>query len=336
MQNRVGLISWCSGLILLFGLVAPCAAEEEDKPILIIKSSDELARAKPPKLAVKPDLRRGLAVQQGRTGKLGTIEIRNAGGQTLQWKLGPLPGWLKADSTEGSLGYGERKSVSLTVDAKGAAPGPKRHDIVIDAGGASGSPVSVRVELEVRPPSPPKPPRTPPKDAEPEFPPERDEDRIVLPSSERKRAFGVRAGVTLPGSGDVADYDSNAMLGLYYRPRKLNGSKLVWEFALGFGGSETSEEYDSRPITGDAQVLFPLGSSGRRTRGYLLTGIGTMIEFVEDTAGGTDYTNYVGVLDLGGGLAFGDGRYDARFTYGFYLGSDNLTGQALLALGYSF
>ena len=157
-----------------------------------------------------------LAVQPGRTGKLGTIEIRNAGGQTLRWKLGPLPGWLRADSTEGSLGYGGRKSVSLVANAKGAAPGPKRHDIVIDAGGASGSPVLVRVELEVKPPASPRKPRpTPPKVAKPEIPLERDEDRITQPPSERKRAFGVRAGVTLPGSGDVADYESNAMLGLY-------------------------------------------------------------------------------------------------------------------------
>lgn len=337
MRSKIGLVNWCSGLMLLCGLALPCAAEEEDKPILIIKSSEELARAKPPKLAVKPTLQRRLMVQQGRTGKLGAIDIRNAGGQTLRWKLGPLPGWLRADSTEGSLGYGERKSVSLTVDAKGAAPGPKRHDIVIDADGALGGPVSVRVEMEVRsPPSPPKPRPTPPKVAEPEIPPERDGDPLMKPPRERKSAFGVRTGVTLPGSGELADYDSNFVLGLYYRPRKLNGSKLVWEFAVGFGGSETSEEYDSRPITGDAQVLFPLGSADRKTRGYLLTGLGTMIELVQDTAGGTDYTNYVGVLDLGGGLAFGDGRYEARFTYGFYLGSDNLTGQALLALGYSF
>jgi len=340
MRSRIGLVYCCLALVLLFGPIVPCAAEEEDKPILIIKSSDELARAKPPKLAVKPSLRRGLTLQQGRTGKLGAIEIHNAGGQTLRWKLGPLPGWLRADSTEGSLGFGERKSVSLTVGAKVAAPGPRRHDIVIDAAGASGGPVSVRVELEVRPPPPPTKPRpTPSKVEKPELPPARDEergeDRIVQPPSERKRAFGVRAGVTLPGSGDLADYDSNAMLGLYYRPRELNGSKLVWEFALGFGGSETSEEYDSRPITGDAHLLFPLGSGGR-TRGYLLTGIGTMIELVEDTSSAAEYTNYVGVLDLGGGLAFGDGRYDARFTYGFYLGSENLIGQALLALGYSF
>ncbi len=53
---------------------------------------------------------------------------------------------------------------------------------------------------------------------------------------------------------------------------------------------------------------------------------------------GAAYTNNGRVLDLGGGVVFtvGEGRFDARLTCGVLFGSDNVGGQATVALGYSF
>ena len=146
----------------------------------------------------------------------------------------------------------------------------------------------------------------------------------------------MRAGVSLTGSGDYADYETNPLFGVYYRPGRSNGSKLDYELALGFGGEEEEGGYESHTITGDLNVRFTLGDAGAKARGYLLSGLGGTVEPVVDLASGESYTNYAGMLNLGGGYSFGGGRFDTRLVYGVLLGSENVAGRARLTFGYGF
>ncbi len=110
-----------------------------------------------------------------------------------------------------------------------------------------------------------------------------------------------------------------------------NGSKVSCEFGLDFGGWGQSDGYESSLLGGRLDVLFPFLEG----RAYALSGVGAFAEFVEDVLRDERRTNTAAALDFGCGYVFG-GRLDARFTYHVWLGSENLTGQALMSVGYLF
>ncbi len=307
---------------------------------------DDVARRQkalaPPKLRVTPASRR-VRVRQGRSGTV-RLEVENAGGRTLGWRVTSLPKWLVPRKRSGSLGFEKKETLSLSARAGELPAGTHKGSLVLNAGAAGSVTVAVtmvvtpkpKVKRLVRPEPPdvvkprpdlPKPPRRP------------RESRRRLPvrrqTGARSGEFGVRAGLLLPSSGDSAGYDSNFQFGVYYRPKKLNGAKIVYEVTLDFGATETSGAYTSQPLTGDIDLIFPLGKGRGKTRGYLMSGLGGMMESVTETGTGNTYTNFAGLLNLGGGMVF-SGRLDARFLFAVLLGSENVVGRTSLSLGYGF
>jgi hypothetical protein len=282
----------------------------------------ERKRRAPPVLSCSPGSLLA-SMKEGETGHL-VVTIRNTGGRTLEWEIESAPDWLEVTKVAGSLGYGEKEQLGLLAKPASGTTGTVSGSVVIRAPGAGGSPVSIPVTLEIEPK--PEPPVLPPQE-----PPE-----IPIAPPRRKNALGVRAGVLLPSSGDTADYDANFVFGIYYRIPVRRVATLSYELSLDIGGEDEVSDYESRSVMGDASLVFALGGEPGRRGGYLLSGIGVLMEFVDEQTTGASYTNYATMITLGGGLVFADGRLDARLAYGIFVGSDNVPGQALLALNYSF
>ena len=265
------------------------------------------------------------AIARGETKTL-HLTIRNAGGQTLNWAVTAKPDWLRVDAQEGSLGFEEERRIALDVETGDIAADNVRGELVLYAPGAAGSPATIVVLLDIKPKLPPPPEESVERRPSP---PER-------PQKERGKPFGVHAGMLLPASGESAEYDSNLFFGLHFRSGGRNGAKVSYEFAVDVGTTEVSGGYESRPVAGVLNLLVSTGGSASRTRGCLIAGAGGVMELVEETGSGTGYTNYAGTVSLGAGLLLGGGRFELRAAYNMFLGSDNVGGRAVVALGYGF
>lgn len=286
----------------------------------------ERKRKAPPVLSCAPGSLQA-SMKEGETRNL-AITIRNAGGRTLEWEIGSAPDWLEVSKDGGSLGYGEKEQLALTARPASGTTGTVSASVVIRAPGAGGSPVSIPVTLEIEPKPEPKP--------EPPVPPPEEPPEVPIAPPERRNSLGVRAGVVFPSSGDTVDYDTNFVFGIYYRIPERRARWLSYELSLDIGSEDEAAGYGSRSVMGDVSAVFALGNGPESGGGYLLSGLGVMMELVDDQITGASYTNYATMIALGGGLVFADGRLDARLAYGIFVGSDNVPGQALLALSYSF
>jgi hypothetical protein len=140
----------------------------------------------------------------------------------------------------------------------------------------------------------------------------------------------------LPASGAATDLDSNTLVGIYLRPGNGSAGRVSFELAVNVGAAEQSGGYESMPVTGDLNLLLALGGNGRSPKGYLVAGAGGHVELVEETGSGNEYTNYGGTVNLGASLLFGGGRFDLRAAHNLYLGSKNVSGRTVVALGYGF
>lgn len=308
-----------AGIAALLAVSSASALDLDD----VVRRQKALA---PPKLGVTP-ASPSVTVRQGGSGAL-SLEVENAGGRTLGWSVTSLPKWLIPRKRSGSLGFEKKETLSFSARAGELPAGIHKGSVVLNAG-AAGS-VTVAVTMVVTPkPEPPAVVKQPPDLPEPPRPPVEPRRRA------RKGGFGVRAGLLMPSSGDSADYDSNFRFGVYYRPKKLNGAKIAYEVALGFGATETSGAFTSQPLTSDINLIFPLGKGGGKTRGYLMSGLGGMMESVREMGTGNTYTNFAGLLNLGGGVVFSN-RLDVRLMFAALLGSENVVGRTYLSLGYGF
>jgi len=157
-------------------------------------------------------------------------------------------------------------------------------------------------------------------------------------AEEGSDCVGLRVGMFLTTGSDTAESDPLLCGALYHQSRRIGGAgdaRPAWEIALGMVKAEKIGLLESRPITGEINVLFPLRGNPS-ARGYLVAGSGVLFEIVGDEMLGRTYYNYSGVVNLGGGATFAGGRYDLRLTYGRLLGSRGATGQAALTFGYAF
>lgn len=317
---------------------ALCAAQEDgvlDADFLTPKERAALElkrkREAQPVLACTPASLR-TRVTQGKAATL-RLTVSNAGGKTLTWRVTSAPEWLQTKKREGALGFQQKETLSFVAKAA-PSPGTVRGSILLEAPGAAGSPLRIPVDLDVRPkPKPPERPKIPSKEADRIGRPRPPLDAVKEP---RQSALGVRAGMLLPTSGDAADYDPDFLFGLYYRSSRLNGESFNYELALGIGSTSDGGGYGTRPATGSFNVLFPLGKADAGTRWYLLSGLGGMAELVDEDATDDEYMNYAGILNLGGGLAFGGRKFDLRLAYSVLLGSENVGGHGVFAVGYCF
>lgn len=160
--------------------------------------------------------------------------------------------------------------------------------------------------------------------------------RMELKKKLQKGSFGVRTGMLLPASGETADYDQSMVLGLRYRLPRLPDAKVSGELALDFGLPEEVGGYESSPVMGGFNLLFDLASRAKDPRGCLVAGFGGAVEFVKEQTTGDEHTNTIGMLKLGVGMVFADGRIDARLTYSFFGGSENLNGRPCFTVTCSF
>jgi hypothetical protein len=142
-------------------------------------------------------------------------------------------------------------------------------------------------------------------------------------ASEADRGAGFRAGAFLPTDGDGLEYDTDPLVGVYYR-------RGILEAGLDVGATERANSYDSVP------VVFRLDALLGRSEAYLLAGGAFVVEFVHDDRDGTRHVNGSGAVDLGAGITVAGGRVDLRFVYQVLLDSDNVDGQPLLTAGWRF
>lgn len=314
-----------SGVLVALAAV-PClggeAAGEYDEDMLSPKERAELQikrrREARPILACEPSSLDAKAKQH----EVVTLQLTvlNKGGQVLRWSTQSAPAWLSLDENSGELGFEEKTVVVVT--AKREPVGIARGNIVLQAPGAAYSPVAVPITFEIRRTlSRESPPRRPPEEPRPSQPPT---------FRDRRGRFGVRAGVAMPGSGEQKGFDLSALIGLQYRFQQSRGSTLCFEAGLDVAEMNAHDGSEATWIyVGDFDVLFAK-RNGSSSRGYLLSGLGVLVDATENN------TAYVGTLNLGGGFESGDGRWDLRLAYRLLLGSNNVGGLTVLTAGVSF
>lgn len=299
------------------------------------------ARLAPPVLEVSP-ARIDLTVTRPETGT-SRIVVRNAGGRSLRWSVAGAPEWLSFDVGSGELALEEKRRVSLTVSAAGLEPGQARRSFKVEAPGAKGSPFTILIVLDVKPAAEAKPetPSVKPEGeaadektaaGEPPAQPGKTEAAATPPPAEesaagKKHAFGVRAGVFMPGGG----YRAGPSVGLFWRPN--GGARLGYEVAVNLGRTESDTGYEeSILVGGHAAALLKLART-QRSDIYALGGVGFLSETREDVDLGTS-TGRGMAIDLGAGVAF-RGGLDARVTYSILMGSEG-SGLAAATVGYVF
>jgi hypothetical protein len=302
----------------------------------------ERRKAAPPALHVEPA---AVSVAVGPDGRSSaTIVLRNTGGGALEWTARAEVEWLEVVPADGRIGYEEEERLTLRATDAALEPGSHAASVVIDAGGAAGSPSTVHLSVEVpKPEVEPEPPAeglaadpTGVESLEPPAP----VDAGPAGGAERELrdpALTLRAGVLMPSTGELSEYAASFLVALSYALRPGDETARVsYEFLLGFGALEESDGYESQPTIGDASVLLALGRAHASTRGYLLAGLGALVESVEELPTGDRFTNYAGSVALGGGLRFRETSLDARLTYSLLFDSANVASRACISIGYGF
>jgi hypothetical protein len=324
---------------------------ESSRAQLEVLSSEELqekaAREAEPVLEVSPHVLRA-TVAKDETAAF-RLAISNAGGRKLRWRLRSSLRGLRFSVGEGELGYRGSQVVSLSFAGR-AVPGETvRGEVVVDAPGASGSPVRVPVSVRVKTPPAEEP-------AEPEEQEKPDEPRKLGPRARRfrraktikaeepkpppgtpqtrptsRKPFGVHVGYSAPAGGDVEAYLGGPVVGVHYRSGG-EGAPLGFEFGLDFVSSDSSAgDATSSILMVEAAALFRPGA-GRAF--YVLGGGRLVAESVSVES--PDSGGVAAAVDLGGGVTFAGGRMDLRATYSFLIGSRNVPGFGGVAVGYSF
>jgi hypothetical protein len=83
-----------------------------------------------------------------------TLEVWNAGGSTLSWSVSEVAAWLSLSPTSGSS-TGEHDAVTVSVDITGMTAGSYPATITITATGATNTPQTVPVTLNISAPGAP-------------------------------------------------------------------------------------------------------------------------------------------------------------------------------------
>jgi hypothetical protein len=267
-----------------------------------------------------------------------SFTVSNAGGQTLNWSVADAPKWAVVSERGGSLGFREKRTVSVTISSAGLAPGETRGEISFGAPGAGRSPLAVAVVVRVTASSGPRRrealrrpdraartaiPDEPPPGRKPARPPVR---RPAEPPAHRPSGLALRLGYEPPSSGAEEKAYAGLVLGLAHW-RSL--SSVEFELGLDLGTRVVVGDSASLPLAARADAVFPLG------RGYLLAGGAGAVEFVTDNVTGDKYTNGALGLDLGAGFRTSGSKLDVRLTYRVIF-AENIRGRAGLSAGYRF
>lgn len=309
----------------------------------------ELERKKqePPVLAVSPTVV-ARAVKQGEPVSF-RFEIKNAGGQTLAWKLASAPEWVQASPTSGSLGHEESQTVRAAIDTTAPPRGNRLSSrIVIEARDAKGSPSGVKLDIEVTVPP------TSASSADEEKPtvsagtepsvaasviPDDDMRDLAGQSADgggKRGALAVRAGYLMPEAGEVREVGNTVLVGVAYRGKRGIDSRITYEVGVDAANMESHDAlYEWTTLTGEVDLLLSLGAGEAATSVYVLAGIGGLVELVTKTTDDSEYTNYAGAVGLGAGVSL-TRDFDVRYRYMMLLGAENVTGISAVALTMAF
>jgi len=327
-------------VVPLFSLRAPAQEENEGPRILESTSDVRLARqkAEPPLLSVWPRRMRAQADEGDSATQ--RIELSNTGGGEFVWRVVSAPRWVRVMPANGILRFRGRERASVHFSSEGLRPGAESGRIIIEAEGVKGSPFSVPVTFTIdRTRATPSKPNPPTRVELPPPPPTWRERRSKTPSndsSSKPGRFGVRMAGGFRSNGDQADSDGNLVLGGYFSRPFSKGRGLSYEIAADIGTAATVGAYTTVPVSGCANVIYAPTDADAPARPYAAAGGGLLVEAVTEDASGDRYTNFAGLLNLGGGVLLGEGRLDVRLTYGFLLGSENVVARGQLAVGYAF
>ncbi len=304
-----------------FGVEVLSPAEQEEREL-------QRLRERPPVLSCAPRRLRA-TLDAGKTRTL-SFTVSNAGGQTLNWIVRDAPKWAVVSERSGTLGFREKRTVSVRISSGGLEPGETRGEITIEARGAEGSPRKIPISVRLAEPEErePKPRR---RRRRPERKPRRPD--TPRPSVGRNRRFGVRAGYTDFGSGEGVSVNGTPLIGAHYG----NGrTKKIWyEVGLDLARTQSSNgSFTDTLLVGRLDFLFPLGNGRPRTRAFLLSGVSGLVDIVDDV--NTSSVNSSSALNLGAGLGFWEGRFDVRATYSLLLGNDSSGGIVAVSAGMCF
>ena len=112
-----------------------------------------------PEISFNPGSLSFTAGEGGSTPADGTLEIWNSGIETLSWTLSDDAAWLSENPTTGSsTGADDTTLVTVSVDTTGMSDGDYSANITITAPGASNSPQTVLVSLDIGAGPPPAQP----------------------------------------------------------------------------------------------------------------------------------------------------------------------------------
>ena len=295
-------------------------------------------RQAPPVLICKPSRLRA-EIKQGGTARL-LFAIRNAGGRTLKWSIPNPPGWLAVSPRSGSLGYGAQQTLTITIDAGRLETEQQEDEIIIEAPGAKGSPVSVPVAVTIRR-----------QEQESQEPPQalsavdrgiaeldaRADEKADKPETSfaaKLKGLGIRAGYMIPKNAERVDFEPAVSFGLFWRQALGGNSRFGYELEMNFtGGESESGLEESNLVGGHAHGLWRLYQDDN-WHAYALGGVSILTESASDRElGGNSAT--ASSVGIGAGATFAR-RYDARLVYSFLIGSDNVGGTVAASLGVMF
>lgn len=117
---------------------------------VLVQTPGLLLAAPGPVIACEPDTVSFTAVEDGADPSVQSLDIWNSGDGILTWVVSDDAAWLDLDPTSGASG-GERNEVELQVDISGLSAGNHTAIITITDPGASNSPQTVQVNLDVAP-----------------------------------------------------------------------------------------------------------------------------------------------------------------------------------------
>ncbi len=262
-------------LTTCFFAALPSAAREVLTPEEQAERELEKKRQAAPVLVCTPDTL-GATVARGETRAL-LLTIRNGGGQTLSWAVISAPSWVDVGVRGGELKFGEKRTLTLAVDPREMTTGTSEGVILVEAPGAEGSPVRVRIVVEVE--------EAPGRQASEAA--ERDALALVpkppvAPAVEKRSTEPRERGPIAPARAREPSKWSGAVSGAYWMLETG-----MWETKAGSGGSALDMKADlgiDIPGTLVYEALMDYGRHRLRFNYWQVQGSGSM------ASSPTDYT----------------------------------------------
>ena len=274
-----------------------------------------------PVLVILPvTLRASVRAGQKQTLKL---TVQNGGGRVLNWRVQKRPAYVQVSSDSGKLGFEQKSSLTITIDASDLKPGPATGNLVFEAPGARSSPVTVSIQVSVQEA---RKARKQPTGKTTEQPTggisvQDMGDEPPGAASAAGHQFGVRSSLFMPGSADLDDYKAGPKIAFFWRPTRTGPLPpwLGYELEVSYTSLASDLGADSTLLAGHANLLWRFKQAETHTL-YAMAGASIVSESAADAQIGDSALG--SSFDLGAGFTYK--RFDVQFIYSFLVGSDNV------------